>query len=285
MLLPAVSCRRDDVSPEEARDALKQDVSFTASMDGYQVKATDISFQDGDAVGIYGLEPIDAVNVKATVQGEALVPVSPIRWELVRSAVFIAYYPYDAAYGDEPQMSFSVKADQRNYDAYLASDLRGAVAQGRNGETVALPFRHMLSKLTILARCEDSAEEVTGVTIGGVSTKVQANIPEMSVVTAGSSTNIMAGKAVAGNGNEGYVAILVPQTLKGLPLSVTTSKGQSLVFHPAEPLTFESGYAYTTSMLTVPKKEKPEGKPLTFTVSITDWGDGGSMDFHRGKTN
>ena len=285
MLLPAVSCRRDDVSPEEARDALKQDVSFTASMDGYQVKATDISFQDGDAVGIYGLEPIDAVNVKATVQGEAVVPTTPIHWELVRSAVFVAYYPYDASYGDGLQMSFSVKADQRTYDAYLASDLRGAVTQGRNGETVALPFRHMLSKLTILARCEDSSEEVTGVTIGAVATKVQADFATPSVITAGGTTNISAGKAVAGNGNEGYVAILVPQSLNGLPLSVTTSKGQTLVFHPNEPLTFESGYAYTTSMLTVPKKETPVGKPLTFTVTVTDWGDGGFMDFHRGKMN
>lgn len=286
MLLPAVSCRRDDMSPEEARDALRKEVQFTASMDGYQVKGTDISFEDGDAIGLYAQEPFTVANLKATVQGDAVVPVLPVRWELVRSAVFVAYYPYDPAYGSELQFSFTVKKDQSTYDAYKASDLRCAMAVGKNGETVALPFRHMLSKLTVLARCEDSAEEVTGVTLGSMTQGIQLHVgDEWELVTVGSGSKVTAGKAVAGNGNEGYVAIVVPQSLSELPITVTTSKGQTQVFHPSEPLSFESGYAYTTSMLTVPKKETPVGSPLTFTVSITDWGDGGSMDFHRGKTN
>ena len=92
------------------------------------------------------------------------------------------------------------------------------------------------------------------------------------------------GKAVSGNGNEGYVAILAPQTLTELPIMVTTSKGQSLVFEPEKPLSFASGHAYATSTLTVPK-QGAQGPKLSFTVSITDWADGGSMDFQRGKYN
>ena len=285
LLLPAVSCRRDSMTPEEARAALRQEVTFIATMDGYQqVKSTDVSFEDGDAIGIYALEPFDVVNMKAVVQGSSVKPVAPFEWELVRTAAFIAYYPFNVSYADNPQMSFSVRNDQRTYEAYQASDLRGAVTIGKNGETVELPFKHMLSKLTVLVRCEDSAEQVTSVTLGGVATTVIADITVPSVETAGGRSDVKACKAVAGNGGEGYVAILAPQSLNELPLIVTTSKGQSLVFEPEKPLSFESGYAYTTSTLTVPK-QSAQGPKLTFSVSITDWGNGGSMDFHRGKQN
>lgn len=285
MLLPLVSCRRDDMSPEEARAALRQEVTFTATMDGYeQVKSTDLSFEDGDVIGIYAQQPFDVVNVKATVKGSAVKPLAPFEWELVRTAVFFAYYPFNVSYGEDPRMSFSVRSDQRTYDAYQASDLRGAVALGRNGETVELPFKHMLSKLTVMVSCEDKAEQVTSVTLGGVAQTVSADFSVPSVETAGGRGDLKAGKAVSGNGNEGFVAILAPQTLTELPVIVTTSKGQSLVFEPEKPLTFASGHAYATSTLTVPK-QSAQGPKLTFTVSVTDWGDGGSMDFHRGKQN
>jgi len=285
MLLPLVSCRRDDMTPEEARAALRQEVTFTATLVGYeQVKSTDISFEDGDAIGIYALEPFDVVNMKATVQGSAVKPVVPFEWELVRTATFIAYYPFNVSYGDDPRMSFSVRSDQRTYDAYQASDLRGALGIGENGKTVELPFLHLLSKLTVLVSCEDKAEQVTSVTLGGVAQTVSADFTVPSVETAGGRGDLKAGKAVSGNGNEGYVAILAPQTLTELPIMVTTSKGQSLVFEPEKPLSFASGHAYATSTLTVPK-QGAQGPKLSFTVSITDWADGGSMDFQRGKKN
>lgn len=291
MLLPLVSCRRDSMTPEEAKAALRQPVTFTASIDNYeQVKATDTSFEDGDAIGLYAPDPFNLVNVRAIVKGSAVKPLMPFEWELVHTAVFIAYYPYDPSYKDEPKKSFSVQSDQRTYEAYKASDLRGAVALGKNGETVELPFRHMLSKLTVMVRCEDSSEQVTAVTLGGVATSVTADFSDATVETSGGRGDLLAGKAVAGNGNEGFVAILVPQQLSELPLLVSTNKGQTLVFQPDQPLSFESGHAYVTSTLTVPKQDGPgpgpgPGKELTFTVSITDWADGGSMDFHRGKTN
>ena len=69
MLLPLASCRRDDMSPEEARAAKRQNVFFTATMTGYeQVKSTDVSFEDGDLIGIYAQEPFDVVNAQARVK-------------------------------------------------------------------------------------------------------------------------------------------------------------------------------------------------------------------------
>ncbi len=291
LLLPLVSCRRDSMTPEEAKAALRQPVTFTASIDNYaQVKGADESFEEGDAIGLYAADPFNLVNVRAVVKGNYVKPLMPFEWEMVRTAVFVAYYPYDPSYKDESRKTFAVMSDQRTYEAYKASDLRAAVALGKNGETVELPFHHMLSKLTVLVHCEDSAEQVTSVILGGVATSVTADFAEAAVETAGGRGDLQAGKAVAGNGNEGYVAILVPQTLSELPIMVATNKGQTLVFQPDQPLSFESGHAYVTSTLTVPKQEGPgpgpgPGKELTFSVSITDWADGGTMDFHKGKTN
>ena len=278
MLFPAVSCRRERMTPEEARDALKQEVVFTASMDGYQVKAADTSFDTGDAIGIYAMEPFNVVNVKATVSGSSVTPAKPIQWELVRSAIFFAYYPYTTAYQADPKVSFTVRTDQAAYDAYKASDLRGAVAQANNGETVALQFRHMLSKLTVVARSEDGSDPVASVTVGGVATKVSADFSVPSVDAASGKADIKACGAVS---TDGFAAILVPQSLQQLPITVTTRSGRSQVFQLDKPTTFDSGCAYTTTQLTVAKQQGAAS--ATFSVSITNWGDGGSMDFHKGK--
>ena len=62
VVLASASCRRESTTPEEARELLKAPVTITASMDGYQVKATDVSFEDGDAIGVFALKGLDAAD-------------------------------------------------------------------------------------------------------------------------------------------------------------------------------------------------------------------------------
>ena len=88
LALALLSCRREDTTPEEAVAAMRQPVEFTASMNGYAVKATEVSFEDGDAIGIFALEPFDEYNLRGTVTGSSVTLSTPLIWEPVRKAVF-----------------------------------------------------------------------------------------------------------------------------------------------------------------------------------------------------
>lgn len=276
VVLASASCRRESTTPEEAREALRAPVTVTASMDGYQVKATDVSFEDGDAIGVFALDPFDRINVRGTVTGSSVNLATPFNWELVSSAVFLGCYPYDANL-NSVNWTFSVRTDQRSYEEYNKSDLRSAKTLTDHANPVNLVFQHRLSKLTVNAVCEDKAEEITAVTLGDLVIEAKVDLAAPSVETGTNRADIKAGKATSANGNTGFVAILVPQELTKLPLSVTTSTGRELTFQPASPLKFEEGYAYRADV-TVPKGETPP-EPLTFTYSVTEWEDGGGMTF------
>ena len=267
LLLPAVSCRREKISIEEARDAKKQDVSFTASVQGYDVKAFDFSFVTGDAIGIFAF---DQANVKADVAGSVVTPVTPIKWELVRKADFVAYYPYNSSFKLDDKVSFSVKTDQRSADSFRNSDLKLAVAEGTNGETVALPFRHLLSKLDIVVRSANQSEKATAITLGPVATTISADLVNEALDAPSGSASVQAFKD-----GDAFSAILVPQTLSSLPLSIVTSRGRTVTVPVSTQVQLLSNKITTVTV------DLSTGSEATFTVSITDWADGGSMDFHK----
>ncbi|MDT3366483.1 MAG: fimbrillin family protein, partial [Bacteroidota bacterium] len=251
VVLASASCRRESTTPEEAREALRAPVTVTASMDGYQVKATDVSFEDGDAIGVFALDPFDRINVRGTVTGSSVNLATPFNWELVNRALFLGCYPYDANL-KSVNWTFSVRTDQRSYEEYNKSDLRSAKTLTDHGSTVNLVFQHRLSKLTVNAVCEDKSDEVTAVTLGDLVIEAKVDLAAPSVETGTNRADIKAGKATSANGNTGFVAILVPQELTKLPLTVSTKSGQTLTFQPASPLKFEEGYAYKAEV-TVPK--------------------------------
>lgn len=275
VVLVSASCRRKSASPEEKKPL---PVTVTASMDGYQAKATDVSFEDGDAIGVFALDPFDRINVRGTVTGSSVTLATPFNWEKIEKAVFLGCYPYDAALKGV-NLNFSVRTDQRSYEGYKASDIRSARTQASRGSTVNLVFRHRLSKLTVSAVCEDSTDEVAAVTLGNLLVEATIDLAAPSVAAGTNRADIKAGKATSANGNTGFVAILVPQELTKLPLTVTMKDGRELTFQPAAPLKFEEGYAYMAEV-TIPKAQTPAETPLTFTFSVTEWEDAaGGMTF------
>lgn len=272
--LALAGCRREDTTPEEAVAAIRQQsVEFTAIIDSYAVKSAGTAFDDGDAIGVFAPDNFGRRNVKGIISGIAVALDEPINWEPVSKAVFVSYFPYDPNVSGTAY-SFSVRTDQVSAEAFKQSDLRAAVTMAPHGQRVDFTFRHCLSKLTVLASCEDAGETVTGVTIGRMHIEVQADLEALAVTLGGNEAEVKAGH----HGGEGFEAILVPQTLSDLPITVTTSSGRSITFHPAEPLVLESGYAYSAT-LSVPKDEnKPD--PLTFTFTLVDWEDvSGNIDF------
>ncbi len=261
------SCRRGRENPEEVRYSMREDVEFTASASGYVTKATDWALENGDEIGIFALDPIDALNVKGTVNGGKVTTATPVKWEFNQKQVsrFAAYLPYVENL-DGMSLWFNVKADQSAYAAYAASDLRYAVADARPGNPVELKFQHALSKLVVVMETQDV--EVQSVVTGEIVTGLTLNIVDGNVEATSLKGTVTMGAAVEANGSVGHTAILVPQ--KGVfPLKVTLKGGSVIDATMPTTVTLEPGIAYKATI----------GLTGTFRLEVTDWADDGQIPY------
>ena len=71
LCLTAVGC---STLPEDNGTTESRDIRFSASIGSFQVKATDTAFENGDAMGVYAADPVNAENVRLTWQDGALTP-------------------------------------------------------------------------------------------------------------------------------------------------------------------------------------------------------------------
>lgn len=272
MALSLLSCKKSSISDAE-REARRKVVAFTAELNPYATKAE--SFESGVAFGIFAMDPIASINVRASLSGKALVPDIDIKWTYKQKeqSDFIAYCPYNASF-NKVDATFTVQKDQRTAEKVNASDLRAAKTTGTPGETVAFSLNHVLARLVVSFTCEDASEKVTEVTLGDQIIEAKADL-STGVIAAGSARGQI--QTCPSTGGKDYVAILVPQAVK-LPIVVKTSKGRSLTFNDMAKTTYESGYSYKAA-ITVPKEDVPQPGELTFTVSIADWADDGQLGF------
>lgn len=246
---------------------MREDVVFTASASGYVTKATDWALEDGDEIGIFALDPIDAYNVKGTVKGGKVATATPVKWEFNQKQVsrFAAYMPYVENL-DRMNLWFNIKADQSTYAAYSASDLRYAVADARPGNPVELKFQHALSKLVVVMETQDV--EVQSVVTGEIVTGLTLNIVDGNVEPTDLKGTVTMGPAVDANGGTGHTAILVPQ--KGVfPLKVTLKGGSVIEATMPKTVTLEPGIAYKATI----------GLTGTFKLEVTDWADDGQIPY------
>ena len=244
-------------------EAMMEEVAFTASSTDFLTKASDNSLEEKDEIGIFALDPIDAANVKGKVaQGGKVQPEVPIKWALKQSRPtrFVAYMPYDQALTGA-DYRFSVKQNQKAPEDYSASDLRYAVADTRPGDVVDFRLQHALSKLIVVMEDGSEIESVT----------------TASEVVIGAGLNLVDGslelETRKGTVSFGQEAIFIPQ--EGLfPLKIKLKNGEELERRLKVPATFEPGIAY---------KAVIDLCDVTFTVSITDWADGGAMEYGKPK--
>lgn len=266
--LAAVSCRKGEMVPVRSGDAVK----FSVAMNSFDVKATDNAFEAGDEVGIFAGTPINATNVKGSISGTTLTPATEIKWveDQTASTKFAAYLPYNAAV-TSPSFIHVVNTDQTAYAAYQASDLLAASVTAAPRTTVAFALKHQLSKLIVIPTCEDPAETVTEVVVKELVIESSVDLLAGTVAPGTAKSGIKAGAAVSGNGGQGFVAILVPQTIQ-LGLTVTTSANRVIEYSLSEAKALASGKAYKAEISV--KKASVEPGPATpaeFTVSIVDW--------------
>lgn len=272
--LAAVSCRRGGVDSDRPKDH----VNFTVSMDQYS-KATDAAFEAGDQVGIFALAPINAANVRGTVSGTTLTPDTDIMWVegQTERTDFVAYMPYDATLATTTR-NFTVQTDQTTYANYQASDLLASYVNVAAGSTVAFNLKHVLSKLIIMASCEDTEDAVKSIEIAPLAIDASADLKGAAVTAGTNKAAVKAGAAQAGNGGQGFVAILVPQTVQ-LELTVATNKGRVVEYTLSAPTALASGKAYTAEIVVKKEVVPVPASPVEFTISITDWENGGNLTF------
>ena len=254
-------------------EALMEDVVFTASSSGYLSKASDSALEETDVIGIYALDPIDALNVKGYVApGGKVEPQVPVKWGLKQSRPtrFSAYMPFAGGLTGV-DYRFYVQQDQKTYESYAASDLRYAVADTRPGDVVDFRMQHTLSKLVVVM---EDGSEISGVsTSADIELGVGLNLVDGSLSRDTKKGIVNFGKATKDNGDEGFVAIIVPQ--EGLfPLDVTLPSGEKLQRTLKEPVKFDSGMAY---------KAVISYDHINFRISVTPWANGGDMEFGRPK--
>lgn len=199
---------------------------FSPALPG--TKATDTSFEEGDAIGIYALEYVDGVASPIQLSGNwannAKAVLDSGDWE-VSPAVWwkddcrfdvISYYPYCSEIKSVDDMPFSVQLDQRE-SGYTRSDLMWAKTAGvtRTDGDIPLNFKHKLSRLNInLIKGPD----YEGYIPEDAEVRVMSTVPSALVnLESGDVEKDMYGseKTITAhqNGVGSYSAIIVPQML------------------------------------------------------------------------
>lgn len=267
---------------EENLEPQKRAIRFTTNLGAYVTKATDTNFEEGDAVSLFAEDPINALNVKMTFQGDELVPETVVSWPedmpASQYANFFAVYPYRQDWEDLSDLSvFSVNADQSTHELYTASDLLGASYMAYpDCQTVPLNFTHRLARLRVYAYSDDITDPIKDVYVSGAYGKVRLLLfHSMSVYTVGEKGTVRAAKVdesvyTYGDYSEyqsEWSVILPPQQIDFKLVLVTESgKQYAFVANSWSQIYMESAHLYTASV-----RISDSSVTADETVQVTDW--------------
>ena len=156
------ACTDDRNEPTAIGNNGKTEMKFTLSHPS-QTRATDTSFEQGDAVGLYVAEasaPLEIAgnivnNERLVFSGTKWVADHKLYWDNGSYNVY-AYYPQMPHVSSVTDLPFQVSTDQtvaggQEPDGYEASDLLYSSALGvaASADPVNLMFSHIMSKLSI----------------------------------------------------------------------------------------------------------------------------------------
>ena len=276
----AVSCNKEaaPVAPDEGAP-----VKFTAELKyQFDTRATSSAFEVGDEIGIFAGAPIARYNVKGTVAtGGAVNLASAINWQAGQTAAttFAAYYPYDAEKtpanaAEHPfVIGYSLPVAQTDAAAVAAADLHIAkVANVAVGESVALPFSHAFSKISVTVTKEIGAA-VTKVEILGSKVAGSVDLDAQTVTVSGDAAAV-----TAFAGASTYDAIILPQTVAP-QIRVTVTGNTTYTFSlDGSAMAFEPGKVYSTTVH-ISKNAAQQNQASFSAGAITDWTAASSISF------
>lgn len=270
-LFAIAACKEGPVDTPVVPSDESIQIKVSASM--YQfTKATDTAFENGDEIGLYIFNPETYLdNAKFTYNSGALTSASQHEWyeDENLEATLAAYYPYNAnAY----EGTFTVNADQSSHALYTASDLMLAKATSKpTKEAVVLPFKHVLSKITVSID-NQLGEDIKDVYFAGIKGQVTFDVKDAASVTATGTEGTI--KACKGTDNN-WSLIVAPQTASP-KLAVTTVSGKQYTFILSDNVTFSSGKVSTASVILT-----AESIYTSFTPEISDWVADNELNFSQ----
>ena len=262
LLAALLGCRKGEESVRFTADAFDWDETVATAL------------AEGTEVGILSGESLAVPNVRAAVSGGELVPESPVYWTGAQGldTPFLGYAPYNPSASGLP-FSFSVRQDQGTLDAYSASDLIASSALVSPGLRVRFHMRHVLARLIIKLSGET---EVTGTVISVVLRQVPRT-GTMTVIPNGFSDLSDYGDINALYSDGAYYALFFPDAL-GLSFEIMMSNGKLYTCTLPSVMQFEGGKSYYTE-INLSDAQIVTGGDLAFTVSVSDWSDGGIIPF------
>ncbi len=268
-------CSKTAICPETG-----EHMHFSPALPG--TKATDTSFEEGDAIGIYATEYKDgkalplqlsgnhANNSMATLNAGKWAVSPAIWWKDNCKFDIISYYPYISGIKSVDDMQFSVQLDQRG-KGYTMSDLMWAKTSGitRTGSDIPLNFKHKLSRLDInLVKGEDYEGEIPA----DAEVRIMSTLPSalLNLETGDVEKDIYSTeKTITAhqNGTGKYSAIIVPQMLlNNVPLLEVIVGDVSYLLSCR--FQFESGIRHT---LNVTLTSDPDKAVINIGGGIQDW--------------
>ena len=265
MALAFSSCQENAVEP--VTPVVDDVMRFNLVAPGVQTKVSAGTFETADQIGLYVTDYLDDVtpmplqvsgnranNSLVTFDGSVWTPDQTIYWGDGKSDVY-AYYPYYETVSDVNDLYFELATDQDG-SGYEASDFLWAKAEGvaRSGGPVALPMKHLMSKLTVkLVAGEDyigSLPEDAAVYLHSTVSNARVDLETGSVARdpySGAKSIKMRNLGIRTYDDVKvvvYEAIVVPQMLESsVPLLEINSKSVSYLLEDS--FNFRPGVAYT----------------------------------------
>lgn len=282
LTLGVASCTNESNEPAAVDANGKVAMSFTFSHPS-ETRATDTSFEVGDAVGLYVAEAGNPLELSGNILNNERLTFSASGWNSGRKLFWdngtynaYAYYPVIDEVSSVSDLPFSVATDQREsngngLDGYEASDFLHASALGieASPNPVHLQFRHILSKLTIrLIKGEDYEGELPeNATVYVHNTVTDATIDLAAGVATknarASGKTVIARKA----GATSYTAIIVPQRLANrVPLVEVVMNGVSFLYESK--FLFKPGIHHIVNLVV---DKNPEQVKIEVGGEIADW--------------
>jgi hypothetical protein len=267
--LLAAGCAKnnDPGGPPENCDPVHFNATITQTPGGNQTRTTGggNAWAQGDRVGVFmtaagtGGGTIEANHPYTAATTGALTPDgNPMYYPQDGSAVdFTAYYPYDAAATPGTPLTLTV-AGQTSADAQNALDVLWARTPGKSESSpaVALPFGHVLGKVTFDITLGDGLDALTGndiaaVALGGMPLAASLDLLTGALTAASTTGGFAALKTTAtGGAAASFTALVVPQTGGTGRTATFTVGGDVFTWTIPADEAFEAGknYAYPVTV-------------------------------------
>jgi len=224
--------------------------SFTGSLNKMTSRATETTFDSGDAISIYAVKKSGNItllntgnyadNRRYSHNGTMFSSTNAVSIERsdVDQLAFYAIYPYSSS--NSANMTFTAKADQSTAANLTASDFSTAYSAPSTSIQPQLKFDHRMANLRL--QLQGNLGNSVSVTLVNVYASINANINDNTFTATGGKSDIK----MYNRGNGLYEAFLAPQLIAAQQYCFDALiDGQHLQLYFENDQTLQSGYIYS----------------------------------------